>query len=104
MLKKKLLTAEEEREINQLRPDEQAPRLVAMVGKKGMRSIGVFADCLKQSRENEKLWHLFDIASGESPGEWQLNLHLPSPPTARKKPTADKEKTGMYISLPFSIK
>ena len=62
LLKKKLLTMEEEREINKLPPDEQAQRLVAMVGKKGMRTIVAFVECLKQSRENEKLSHLFEIA------------------------------------------
>ena len=63
LLKKKVLSGEEEREINQLDEGEQAPRLVAMVAKKGMRPIGAFVECLRLSRENVELFHL---VSGQS--------------------------------------
>jgi hypothetical protein len=82
LLKKKVLVAEEEREINQLAPDKQAPRLVAMVGRKGIRTIAAFVECLKQSKENERLSHLFDVG-----------------PNRRMPPKSSTEKTSKLAVL-----
>ena len=66
LLQKKVLSAEEERELNQLEEGEKAAWLVTMVGSKGMRSIVALVESIRQSQENKKLSNLFDVAPGES--------------------------------------
>ena len=102
LLKKKVLMAEEEREINQLAPDDQAQRLVAMVGRKGMRTIAAFVECLKQSRENERLSHLFDVAQSELSCKilsTPFTLLLLLPLARRTAPKSSTEKTSMCFSF-----
>ena len=108
LLKKKVLMAEEEREINQLAPDDQAQRLVAMVGRKGMRTIAAFVECLKQSRENERLSHLFDVAQSELSCNivkilsTPFTLSLLLPLARRMAPKSSTEKTSMCFSSLFN--
>lgn len=65
LLKKNIITTEEEKELLQHREEQRAKRLVAMVREKGMRSIVSFVDCIKQSPGHERLARLFDMTSGE---------------------------------------
>ena len=65
LLKKRVITSDEGSQLNDLKVEERAPRLVAMVSEKGMRSIVTFVECIKQSQEHEKLARLFMMATGE---------------------------------------